>query len=182
MVADAILYQSSSYSEARSISNAVSNTSYDLSKINYIDVLFVIFADPYKFDSFTNTTVFSIANPSSLGNYYKYDSSFVRFFGLNARQNANSLFINKSDLPLLTARLFNTAESLLIAILLQVEKYESNSITSNIVVTFWKTGIQERNNQRYKRIIYLVILNAILKYNRFESIKANDLIAPSDYN
>jgi hypothetical protein len=46
-------------------------------------------------------------------------NTLQQLFGTNAMQDNQSLVIRKSDLPLLTPSLNNTASSLLVAILLQ---------------------------------------------------------------
>ncbi|MUL39308.1 hypothetical protein [Gloeocapsopsis dulcis] len=68
------------------------------------------------------------------GDFHNYLSALGRFFGVNAAQTATQLFIKKSDLPLLTHSTDNTAESLLIALLIHVIQNESNSLMSNVFV------------------------------------------------
>ena len=72
--------------------------------------------------------------------------TLVQAFGSNASQSVNLLTINKADLPLLTPSSNNTADSLLVAILLQVlsnfqgnltdEKGNTVTDQNNIPITY----------------------------------------------
>ncbi len=72
-------------------------------------------------------------NALPFSNYHPYQSRFARFFGVGARQDASKLYIQKADLGLALAA-NNTAESILVALLLQVLKYESNSLLSDVYI------------------------------------------------
>lgn len=56
-------------------------------------------------------------------NYQEFLSTLQACFGINATQDFNNLYINKIDLSFLTAQTDNKAESLLVALLLHIEKY-----------------------------------------------------------
>jgi hypothetical protein len=65
-----------------------------------------------------------------------------QLFGVNAIQNGQTLIINKSDLPLLMPVTNNTAESLLVAILLKaLSNFSGNILDSN------NQPILDSNNQ-----------------------------------
>lgn len=55
--------------------------------------------------------------------------TLAQLFGVNVFQDSQILRINKSDLPLLTPNINNTAESLLVAILLNALRNFSGTIT-----------------------------------------------------
>lgn len=68
-------------------------------------------------------------------NYQNLLSIFQSYFGLNARQDIDKIYINKADLPSLIPGANNTTESLLCGLLLQIQKYESTSEKSLINIT-----------------------------------------------
>lgn len=55
--------------------------------------------------------------------------TLAQLFGVNASQDGQNLFIDKSDLPLLTPSANNTAESLLVAILLKALENFAGTLT-----------------------------------------------------
>lgn len=95
----------------------------------------------------------------SNGYFINYLSRLARFFGDNAKQTNTHLIIQKTDLPSLTPRLSNTAESLLIAVLLRVILYESNSLISTVTIDFFKTEYVQQtvNNILLLRLFTLVV-------------------------
>lgn len=100
----------------------------------------------------------------SQGNYQNYLSSLARFFGVNAKQDASYLYIQKSDLILLTPRVNNTAESLLVALLLRIKQYESNSLISRVLIELFKQEFIVVNSLPKVQNIFLVKLYGLATY------------------
>jgi hypothetical protein len=68
------------------------------------------------------------------------EPTLVQVLGANATQNATTLTISKADLTGLTASTNNTAESLLIALLLKAKAYltttnQENNIDQSVTIT-----------------------------------------------
>lgn len=96
-----------------------------------------------------------------------------RFFGINARQDATKLYINKSDLQGLTSSSNNTAEAILIAIILRIINFEANSQISGICIVKFKTYFISKNKVNYivhELIINLFRLTAHTNYVYYESV------------
>lgn len=86
----------------------------------------------------------------SQSHYQNYVPSLATFFGINAKQNEENLYINKSDLIGLSPKLDNTAESLLAALLLRVMKYASGQ-NSRINITQRNLTYAQINSKTYLR-------------------------------
>lgn len=86
---------------------------------------------------------------------YNLSQPLARIFGANAKQDISKIYINKVDLPGLTANSNNSAESLLIALLLQAIKFES-SYESRIVVERRPVKFVSSRQQRYINFLILV--------------------------
>lgn len=115
------------------------------------------------------------------GKYVNYLSRLARFFGDNAKQTNTHLIIQKSDLPSLTPKLSNTAESLLLAIILRVMLYESNSIISKTTVTFFKTEFLKVNLVPIIQTILIINLFAtVTKFEIYEIVHKTN-VSPNDY-
>ncbi len=90
-------------------------------------------------------------------------------FGTNASQTATTLTITKADLTSvgLTASANNTAESLIVAILLKAKEYlsDTNQATNNdIQVTVEQSAFPQiisRNSQNYRQITFNVDLQTV---------------------
>ncbi|MGL5925486.1 hypothetical protein [Chroococcidiopsis sp.] len=130
-----------------------------------------------------NALLIAIAITSvSSGYFVNYLSRLARFFGIRARQDINYLYIQKSDLPLLAVSLSNTAESLLIALLLQVMLYESNSLISRVTVDAFKTEFATVNSRAVIRSILLIRLYSLVtRIENFEIVDSN-AITPNSFN
>lgn len=98
------------------------------------------------------------------------EPTLTQVFGANAVQDANTLTISKADLASvgLTANATNTAESLIVALLLKASSYlnETNQSNTNtdIQVTIANSGFPQivvRNNANYRQITYNVNLQTI---------------------
>jgi hypothetical protein len=94
------------------------------------------------------------------------EPTLAQVFGSNATQDANTLTISKADLTSvgLTASANNTAESLVVALILKAASYltETNqSSNPDIQITIADSGfpqIVSRNNSQYRQITYNVNL------------------------
>lgn len=104
--------------------------------------------------------------------YINYQSRLARFFGINARQTSTHLIIQKSDLPLLTSKLSNSAESLLIALLLHVMLYESNSLISTVYAFTFNKYLDLASNL----IIIDIVINLYLPI--IDTLTPTDSLAP----
>lgn len=90
--------------------------------------------------------VFSSAHQTIvLGKYQDYQSRFARFFGENAKQDVNFLYVLKSDL-IISSSINNTAESIFVALMLQILIYESNSEISTVFVEKFSNYLSNKNN------------------------------------
>ncbi|MBE9191441.1 hypothetical protein IQ230_14005 [Gloeocapsopsis crepidinum LEGE 06123] len=123
-------------------------------------LLRTIAAPSFKFNESVQVDLFAnYSNEVSQGYFQDYLSNFARFFGFNAKQDANYLYIQKNDLAELTPLENNTAESLLAAAILYVMQHESNSLISNIVISYWNTEFLIKSNSiRYQTIQFLIHL------------------------
>jgi hypothetical protein len=111
-----------------------------------------------------------------------YLSSHARFFGNHFKQDANNIYITKSDLPSLTPEFNNTAESLFIALLLRTLIYESNDFISLIKISHWGTSFVIINQIPFRLTVLVIEINvpAKYKYVKTEIINANDALNPKD--
>lgn len=110
------------------------------------------------------------------------EPTLQQIFGANAAQTASTLTISKADLAAvnLTASATNTAESLLVAIVLMAKNYltpsaqESNPDQS-ITVTeadFNFQSLVTRNDQTYRQSTYTINL---------QKLDTGNIIDPDDY-
>lgn len=99
------------------------------------------------------------------------EPTLIQVFGSGATQSATTLTIAKADLAAvgLTASATNTAESLLVALVLLAKNYlttanQENNVEQNVVVaesSFNFLSFQTRNNQQYQQFSYEVNLQEI---------------------
>ncbi len=95
------------------------------------------------------------------------EPTLQQVFGANATQTLNELVIAKSDLTGLTASATNTAESLIVAILLKAKEYlnDTNQATNgDIQITVEQSAFPQiisRNSQNYRQITFNVDLQTI---------------------
>lgn len=85
------------------------------------------------------------------------EPTLIQIFGTNATQDSSTITISKSDLAGvgLTASASNSAESLLVAILLKASAYltqtaQDANIDQSVVVEQGTSNIITRNNQSYR--------------------------------
>lgn len=95
--------------------------------------------------------------------YQNYLSSFARFFGEGSKQDIAKIYIDKASLPRLTLG-NNTAESIFVALLLQANMFESNSLISKVVVEQFKTSLVSRDNQVYINYAFVIKLYLLMIY------------------
>ena len=138
--------------------------SYQQGVINSLGNYSKVVALGYNLDTITKL-IASYSPAIRLGNYQQYQSSFARFFGVNAKQTAAHLHISKADLPGLSPKASDTAESILIALLLQEMIYESNSLISRIVVERWGNQLISSNNKNFIRSFLLIKLSSPIIYS-----------------
>ncbi|BAZ36971.1 hypothetical protein NIES4101_28920 [Calothrix sp. NIES-4101] len=133
----------------------------------------MIFLSPTIASSLT----IAIASLSLQPNQINYQSSFQVFFGADSRQSLSNLIIKKSDLLGLTPNVNNTAESLFVAVLVNLIINNTNINNDNIKVSKWRTIINDntRNN-----IILIQLFNTITLENN-ELPENNNVINPMDY-
>lgn len=96
---------------------------------------------------------------NSIGQYQQYLSSLIRFFGENFSQSATHFTITKASIgvqPLTN----NTAESLLVGILLRVLQNESNSLISDVYIVTFRRYVEPGNQPL---IITNLIVNLYMK-------------------
>ncbi|WP_414587405.1 hypothetical protein [Scytonema sp. PCC 10023] len=114
-------------------------------------------------------------------NYQDYLSSHARFFGNNFRQDANFIYITKSDLPLFDSKPNNTAESLFVALLLRALIYEANDLLSLIYIYRWRTYFVVAKKPVCVNILVIEVnVPAKYKYVNVEIINANSTLTPSE--
>lgn len=139
--------------------------------------------DSTTFNLAINTNTGSVANllgvlltSSCQGNpnsyFHNYLSSFVRFFGDNAKQDVSRIYIKKSDLTL-TTNANNRAESLVVALLLRVMQYESDDYISRVVIKRDMTRYVSKNNFPYVQIVLTVKLYLLLVIQGNEFVNYN---------
>lgn len=93
----------------------------------------------------------------------EYKLPLARLFGSNARQDATKIYINKADLEGLTSAINNSAESLLIALLMTAMKGES-SYNSRIDISERKPYFVKVNLQNYSKLGFQVLLLVPVSY------------------
>lgn len=119
---------------------------------------------------------------SKYPNYQELLSTFQSLFGVDARQDSSRIYINKANLPLLTSQADNTAESLLISLLLQNQKYESTSERSLMVITRLFSQFIKNKNANLVKDILLIDLYAKPRYQYGISIiEPIHPLSPSDF-
>lgn len=155
---------------------------------NVVSILLIRATLSLSFGSSLNSLVTSYALFNiPLGMQQSYRSRFARFFGVNATQDINNVYIKKSDLSL-TELSNNTAESILVALLLYIAKYESNLIISNVYIYLFKQYIN--TDMQPKLISNLVVhLFKEITYATNESEILNNLmvdyttvVTPNEFN
>ncbi len=123
---------------------------------------------------------------SAIGQYQPYLSSLARFFGENAKQTVTHIQINKADIqiqPLIN----NTAESLLVGILLRNLQENNNSISSNVYVSLFSRYVEQGDPQMlitsliirlYSKVIYEPRVS--LAFDRV-MVGYSNIVKPSDF-
>ena len=96
----------------------------------------------------------------------------VNYFGANFKQDINNIYITKSDLPLLIPKINNSAQSLLVALLLKT----LNQSPSLINVSVWRTFFGVLDTIPVRFVILLVQINVPIRYKyiNVEITNAND--------
>lgn len=148
-------------------------------------VSYVLIIASVSFPLSSHLMAIALAN-SKQGIFQDYLSNFARFFGINAKQDVNNLHINKADLNL--ASTTNTAESLLIAILLQISNKESNLLISDVYIYLFS---QQFENSLQPLLVFNLVVNLYKKIDYSTSLtKSLDglmtnyslIVVPDDFN
>lgn len=127
------------------------------------------FGKSYQIDLFANCFL-----EIYQGYFQDYLSSLERFFGKNVKQDGFNLYIQKNDLNTLTALANNKAESLLIALFIQVMQNASESLISNVVVQYQESQLLE--DYRIDRLV--VLLYPEVYPSELDEININSEISP----
>lgn len=117
---------------------------------------------------------------ATTGQFQDYLSIFARFFGINTKQTTTHVYINKADLPDLNPKANNTAESLLVALLLREMQYESNFLISRIVIEKYKAEFASLSGKPVIVNTLLIRLYLLLNFINYESQNADSPITPNN--
>lgn len=115
------------------------------------------------------------------GYYHNYLSGLARLFGINARQDETKLYISKSDLLGLTARVNNSAESLFVALLLQIVRQSTDPLIAKIFISIFKTELIISRQQSVKNTILDVKFNSLVTYSDIYEIDDSPSIDPNNF-
>jgi hypothetical protein len=106
------------------------------------------------------------------------EPTLQQVFGTNAAQDSTTITISKADLVSVgfTAAASNTAESLLVAIILKAQTYlndttQETNTDVQVTVSESSTSLVTRNNIRYRQASYSIEL---LKLDTTAAINPND--------
>lgn len=141
------------------VSNLIGQPSNGISNATSALLQFLFYSSASSGYSLSTLLVLTPQMNISLGQYQQYLSSLVRFFGDNVSQSATHLIITKASIgvqPLTN----NTAESLLVGILLRVLQEESNSLISNVYISIFRRYIEPGNQPL---IVTNLVVNLYMK-------------------
>lgn len=114
--------------------------------------------------------------------YQQLLTTFQSYFGINASQDATYLYINKFDFPLLLAQANSQAESLLVILLLHIQKYEGISDSRKIDITKMLREIVDTPRGKIIRDALLIDLYANPHYQYGLSIiEPDSLLSIKDF-
>lgn len=114
--------------------------------------------------------------------FQDYLSSHARFFGIGFNQDTRYIYIKKADLPFLESTTNNTAQSLLVALLMRVMLYESNNLISLVNVYKWSTSFLKSQTEASILNTLIVEINVPVKYKyvNVEIVNANNSLKPDE--
>lgn len=114
--------------------------------------------------------------------YQKLLSPFQSCFGENSYQDINYFYINKADFIPLKLQSNSRAESILIALLLNIEFYFKNDERFNVEIEYWKKQFIKINNVNYIMNTFILNLYAKLDYEYGVAIKQDSqLLTPKNF-
>lgn len=167
-----MIYANSSFNSSSSVSNTVFCNS---STLSFIVAVSIALLTPSLNSQITTTT--SPVVSYSIPNFRDYLTPFQLIFGVSSRQTATHLIVSKSDFITLNASLNNTAESLLVGLLIRAlasTPYPNEKLEPSL----W--GVVVRNN--FKTHTVLIKLNNLLnKLDTYEIQDYDEVIKPMDY-
>lgn len=114
--------------------------------------------------------------------FYFYLDVLQILFGFGASQNKDYLYIDKRDFLTLDKNSSSKAESLLIALLLNIEHYSKFDKTFNLEVEYWKKYFFNRNDINYVIDTFILDLYAKVDYEYGVAVKTNfQPLLPKDF-
>lgn len=113
--------------------------------------------------------------------FVQYSSLFARLFGGLSWQDEDSLYIVKSGLPRITPVAINTAESLLISLLMKAFLAESSDFGTFLFMTTEEVTFLQRAGRRWRRQAISVKFRKRTEAVNYSFLDANRLIEPNDY-
>lgn len=131
----------------------------------------MIFTQP----NVNNAITTSIINVFPINTLINHQSVFQSIFGINARQDINQITIKKSDLIGLSPIASNTAESLLVGII--VNSLRIGVVNEKINITLWGKYIDDEKSNHQ---IIIDLLN-LLNITDYEYTNYLESINPMDY-
>jgi len=113
--------------------------------------------------------------------FVQYDSLFARLFGRQSWQDEDSLYIVKSGLPRMTPVAVNTAESLLISLLIKAFLAESSDFGTFLFISKEEVIFAQRAGLRWRRQAISVKFRKRTEAINYSFLDASKLIEPNDY-
>ncbi len=124
------------------------------------------------FEGFITVGISQIINQYILINYL---TVFQAIFGLQAKQSLSTLIIQKNELIGLTVQANNTAESLLVSVLIRAINTETKN---KISIYKWNTSFA---NSKIVNTIIFELLNVLTPVDIYELPELTNTINPMNY-
>ncbi|MEQ9355116.1 hypothetical protein [Coleofasciculus chthonoplastes] len=113
--------------------------------------------------------------------FVQYDSLFARLFGMQSWQDGDSLYIVKSGLPGITPAASNTAESLLVSLLIKAFLAESSDLGTFLFISTEEVNFLQRAGRKWRRQAISVRFRKRTEAINYSFLDASKLIEPNDY-
>lgn len=152
---------------------SVSSASSTLLTATTRNVINASFLSPFPI----NSRGFGLANANGNSKFYGYPSALQGLFGAGAIQNSSTVIIKKAGLPGLTPRFDNTAESLLVGLLLNLIAYAKGDETGKIEANLWE--VKPGNYSLNTIVIFLRARVTVV--DKYEISDFPNAINPNDY-
>lgn len=130
-----------------------------------------------RFSNFNQASSVSLAFKIIGMSFRNYSTFFQLVFGVNAVQSASLLKIKKADLTGIQAVSNNTAESLFVALLLQMFAFNNNN-NKNLNTYKWGSNV---NNNILTHTLILELFNQLVALNTYEIPEPDNIVNPIDY-